>query len=131
MLLRSASVITAATTPAMRNRSISNAQHVRRGFTYRVVEGKTGYHAPAAPVLELPRRGKWINVIFAAALAGRRRTLLEIVDDKLLPKDVFSPPNALGEIEARLASGGTIKTARHLSFSQTAEKAPCHFHSRN
>jgi hypothetical protein len=34
---------------------------------------------------------------------------LEIVDDKLLPNDVSSPPNALGEIEARLASGGTSR----------------------
>jgi hypothetical protein len=57
----------------------------------------------------LPRRERWKNVIFAAALAGRRRTLLEIVDDKLLPNDVSSPPNALGEIEARLASGGTSR----------------------
>jgi hypothetical protein len=82
MLRGSGSVVIAATTLVMRNRSISNAQHVRRGFTFLVVEEKTGYYAPAVQALELPNPGRWRSVIFAAALVGPQPTLLETVDDK-------------------------------------------------
>jgi len=80
MLLQSGSVIIAATTPVMRNRSINNAQHVRRDFTYRVAEEEIGYYAPAAGALELPSRARWTNAIFAAAPAGPQPTLLETVE---------------------------------------------------
>ncbi len=58
---------------------------------YRVGEEKTGYYASAALALELLRRERWKNVIFAAALAGRQRTLLEIVDARLCRSDVSLP----------------------------------------
>jgi hypothetical protein len=79
---------------------------------YRVVEEKTGYYASAALALELLRRERWKNVIFAAALAGRQHTLLEIVDARLVPQRRFLTTNGLGEIEARLASGGTSTLVR-------------------
>jgi hypothetical protein len=54
----------------------------KTGFTFLVVEEKTGYYAPAVQALELPNPGRWRSVIFAAALVGPQPTLLETVDDK-------------------------------------------------